>query len=105
MLDVLVTMPFGEALLDKIRQVSPEVRLTRSDPGAADYSRAEVLYAGTPPADLARAPRLRWVQVHMAGVNTLLDHQIFSRPDIALTTTSGVHAVAVAEYAITMMLA
>ena len=54
MLDVLVTMPFGEALLDRIRQVSPEVRLTRSDPGAADYSRAEVLYT---PAKFVRKPR------------------------------------------------
>jgi len=35
------------------------------------------------------------------GSNTLLDHPIFARPGIALTTTSGVHAVAVAEYAIT----
>jgi phosphoglycerate dehydrogenase-like enzyme len=105
MLDVVVTMPFGDALLDRIRQVSPEVRVTRADPGAADYSRADVLYAGAPPADLARAPRLRWVQLHMAGVNTLLDHPIFARADIALTTTSGVHAAAVAEYAVTALLA
>lgn len=66
MVDVLVTMRFGEALLDRVRAVSPRVRVTRADPETADYSAADVLYAGTVPRDLAGAPRLEWVQLHMA---------------------------------------
>src|SRR5262249_21857488 len=53
----------------------------------------------------ARAPRLRWVQVHMAGVNALYEHPLYRDTAIALTTTSGVHAATIAEYAITMLLA
>jgi phosphoglycerate dehydrogenase-like enzyme len=102
---VLVTMPFGEAQLDRIRSASPQLAVTRDDPAGADYRGAEILYAGTPPRDLARAPDLRWVQLHMAGVNALHDHPLYRETSIPLTTTSGVHAATIAEYAITALLA
>lgn len=105
MLDVLVTMPFSDAQLERLRGVSPELRVTRADAGAADYARADVLYAGAPPRELARAPRLRWVQLHMAGVNALQDHPLYTASTVTLTTTSGVHAATIAEYAVTMLLA
>ena len=105
MLNVLVTMPFSEAQLDRMRRVSPSLTVTREGPDAADYARADVLYAGTPPRDLARAPRLKWVQLHMAGVNALYDHPLYTDSAVTLTTTSGVHAATIAEYAITVLLA
>ena len=104
MLNVLVTMRFEEAQLERLRKVSPAVRVTRADP-EADHSETDVLYAMAVPRDLARAPRLRWVQLHMAGVNALLDHPIYTQSAIPLTTTSGVHAATIAEYAITVLLA
>jgi phosphoglycerate dehydrogenase-like enzyme len=102
---VLVTMPFGEDRLDRLRAVSPELVVTGGDPATADYSRVDVLYAGSPPRDLAGAPRLRWAQLHMAGVNSLHDHPIWAARQVALTSSSGVHAAAIAEYAVTMLLA
>jgi phosphoglycerate dehydrogenase-like enzyme len=105
MLEVLVTMPFTDAQLDRLRAVSPALRVARADAAGADYARAEVLYAGAPPRDLARAPRLRWVQLHMAGVNALHDHPLYTASALPLTTTSGVHAATIAEYAVTMLLA
>lgn len=105
MLDVLVTMPFSEVQLDRLRAVSPEVRVTRAEPERADYGRAAVLYAGAPPRDLGLAPALRWVQLHMAGVNALAEHPLYTASALPLTTTSGVHAAAIAEYAVTVMLA
>lgn len=105
MLHVLVTMPFGDAQLGRLRDVSAHLVVTRGDADTADYSRAEVLYAGMPPRDLSRAPNLKWVQLHMAGVDALQDHPICTNPGIVLTTTSGVHAAGVAEYAITVLLA
>ena len=104
-LDVLVTMPFSDAQLSRLRAVSPELHVSRATPGAADYASVDVLYAGTPPRDLARTPRLRWVQLHMAGVDALADHPLYTDSTVALTTTSGVHAATIAEYAITMLLA
>ncbi len=105
MLNVLVTMRFDEVRLDRLRAVSPRLRVTRADPETADYSRTDVLYAGMPPRELARAPGLKWVQLHMAGVNALYDHPLYTDSAIPLTTTSGVHAATIAEYAVTALLA
>lgn len=105
MLDVLVTMPFDDAQLGRLRAVSPELRVTRADARTADYSKADVLYAGAPPRELTRAPRLGWVQLHMAGVDALAAHPLYTQTAIPLTTTSGVHAATIAEYAITVLLA
>jgi phosphoglycerate dehydrogenase-like enzyme len=105
MLNVLVTMRFDRAQLDRLRAVSPEIRVFQADPERADYAGIDVLYAGAPPRELARAPRLRWVQLHMAGVNALADHPLYTDSTIPLTTTSGVHAATIAEYAVTMLLA
>lgn len=106
MLNVLVTMRFNEAQLDRIRKVSPEVRVTCEPAASADHARADVLYTMMPPRDVVtRAPGLRWVQLHMAGVNALDDHPLYTETAIPLTTTSGVHAATIAEYAITVLLA
>jgi len=105
MLNVLVTMRFDQAQLARLRAVSPEISVSQADPDTADYAKTHVLYAGTPPRDLARAPALRWVQLHMAGVNALADHPLYTETALPLTTTSGVHAATIAEYAVTMLLA
>ena len=105
MLNVLVTMRFDQGQLDRLRAVSPDVTVSQADPETADYAKTDVLYAGAPPRDLGRAPALRWVQLHMAGVNALADHPLYTETAIPLTTTSGVHAATIAEYAVTMLLA
>jgi phosphoglycerate dehydrogenase-like enzyme len=104
-LNVLVTMPFGEARLDRLRAVSPDLAVAAADPGRADYARTDILYAGDPPRELTRAPHLKWVQVHMAGVNALDGHPLYTKTRIPITTTSGVHAPTIAEYALTVILA
>jgi phosphoglycerate dehydrogenase-like enzyme len=105
MVNVLVTMPFDDVLLERLRAVSPRVRVARAEAKSADYTNTDVLYAGSPPRELSRAPALRWVQVHMAGVDALRDHPLYTDSDVAITTTSGVHAATIAEYAITVVLA
>ena len=105
MITVLVTMRFDQAQLDRLRAVSPALAVSQADPETADYAKTDILYAGAPPRDLARAPALKWVQLHMAGVNALADHPLFTETPLPLTTTSGVHAATIAEYAVTMLLA
>jgi phosphoglycerate dehydrogenase-like enzyme len=104
-LTVLVTMPFNEHQLERLRRISPDLRVTREDPATADYARTDVLYAGAPPRDLDRAPNLKWVQLHMAGVDALAEHPLYAQSAIPLVTASGVHAATIAEYAITVLLA
>src|SRR5262249_15032626 len=104
-LNVLVTVPFAEPQLERLRRVSSRLRVAQAKPETANYTTTDVLYAMTLPHDLSHAPNLSWVQVHMAGVNTLYDHPIYANGAIALTTASGVHAATVAEYAMTTILA
>jgi phosphoglycerate dehydrogenase-like enzyme len=104
-MNVLVTTGFEDALLDRMRAVSAELRVTRAKAPRADYSEVDVLYGNTLPRDPARAPRLKWAQLHMAGPDSLHDHPIYTKTGVALTTTSGVHAATIAEYAITVLLA
>jgi phosphoglycerate dehydrogenase-like enzyme len=103
--NLLVTAAFGEAQLDRLRRISPRLTVTRSDADTADYSRAEILYGVVLPRDRSRAPNLKWIQVHMAGVNGLHQHPLYADTALALTTASGVHAATVAEYAMTALLA
>src|SRR6266702_3370315 len=58
MLNVLVTMRFDQAQLDRLRAVSPDISVSQADPDTADYAKTHVLYAGAPPRDLSRAPAL-----------------------------------------------
>lgn len=52
----------------------------------------------------AQAPRLRWVQLYSAGVDTIAGHPLF-RSATLFTTASGVHGVNMAEYVFAMILA
>ena len=103
---VLVTMPFSDAQLDRIRAASPRLTVTRADAADGRLPGHRGPLRGQPaPRTSARAPDLRWVQLHMAGVNALQDHPLYRDTAIPLTTTSGVHAATIAEYAITVLLA
>jgi len=107
---VLSTMRFTDELLDKLRAVSPRLVVKqRTGRNAEEVEQAledgvEVLYTFYLPADLSRAPKLKWVQMHAAGVDSLLDHPIM-KSDVLLTTTSGIHATPIAEYVFASILA
>ena len=75
-LNVLVTMPFPDPLIERLRRVSPTLTVTRVEGKTADYSSADIVYTGMPAPGLERSPRLRWVQVHMAGVDALAAHPL-----------------------------
>lgn len=75
-----------------------------SDKLDAYLPQAEVLFGYTPPKNLVpRAPRLRWFQTMLAGVDHFLDEKLKNSP-IVITNASGVHAAPVAESAIAFML-
>jgi len=107
---VLSAMRFTDELLDKLKAVSPRLVLKqRTCHDAEEVEQAledsvEILYTFYLPADLSRAPELKWVQLHTAGVDHLLDHSLM-RSDILLTTASGIHATPIAEYVFASILA
>jgi glyoxylate/hydroxypyruvate reductase A len=54
------------------------------------------------PADLpTRAPNLRWVQATSAGIGSFVARTGLDRTDLTFTTAAGIHAVPLAEFAVT----
>jgi len=105
---VLTQSPIPDPLIEKLRAVSPRLIVEHRTANTLDelgdvWRGVEVLYTtGLAPLPEA-APDLRWVQGHFAGVDHFLNHPLLRT--ITLTTASGIHAPAMAEYILMMILA
>lgn len=109
---VLITVNFGEEILQQLREISPRLEIISrparnyTDMAAQIWQEAEILYTGSvfPPADAM--PRLKWVQSHFAGADeTLKQPLIQQHREVIITSTRGIHATKMAEYAIGMCIA
>ncbi len=109
-ISVVSTLSFSDELLDRLRAVSPRLVVMQQTASSADdlpagwLDQVEILYTGSALPDPARAPCLRWVQLHSAGVDHVLGTPLW-QSDVAVTTSSGIHAPNIAEYVLAMMLA
>jgi phosphoglycerate dehydrogenase-like enzyme len=95
------------SLVEALRAGFPEVRFdapaTREEADRL-LPEAEVVFGWAVTRDnLHRAKRLRWIHVSAAGVGSLLGPELVAS-DIVLTNGRGLHADAMAEHAIGMML-
>ena len=105
---VLTQAPMPEHLLARLRAVSPRVIVEHRTAETLEelgdvWQEIEVLYTTKLVPLPEAAPRLRWVQGHFAGVDQLLEHPLLR--SVTLTTSSGIHAPAMAEYTLMMVLA
>jgi phosphoglycerate dehydrogenase-like enzyme len=106
-INVIVAMNIAEDLVNSLREVSPRLRIERYPTNVPDraWENVEILYTGGAFPKPEQAPRLRWIQLHSAGVNHALRQPIIQSRDIEVTTLSGIHAVPMSEFSIAMMLA
>jgi phosphoglycerate dehydrogenase-like enzyme len=117
--NVILATPASEEAKRAIKAVSPRINLFDvSDLSRRDYqgdlqarkeldnilAKAEVSYGMRIPTNLlARAPKLKWIQVTSAGVDRYLNDE-FRRSPIILTNASGVHATPIGEFVVSLML-
>jgi phosphoglycerate dehydrogenase-like enzyme len=106
---VLIDTRLSPQQENRIRGLSPLIRLMRLDPTAtnsykAELAKAEVLY--TTQADLQPddVPNLRWIQLDTAAVDEFLTKPL-AKSGARIANVSGAYSVAVAECAIGMLLA
>ena len=109
MIEVLVTASFPENLLTKLQAISDDIKVEQYVGPNGRYpedhpTTAEILYTYGNLPNPEVAPNLRWVQLHSAGINHILDKP-FWESDILFTTVSGIHAPNMAQYALTQILA
>jgi phosphoglycerate dehydrogenase-like enzyme len=109
--EVLITTPLAESLVTQLRGISPKLRITVQPAARAEeipteiWTRCEILYTARILPQPEQVPNLKWIQSHYAGIDGLLTEPIFKKPDLIITTLSGVAAPQMAEYAVMMMLA
>ena len=110
-INVLCTARFTDEQLRKLKDVSDRLAVgqitckTADDVTAAlEGENVHVLYTYAGPKTLEHAPDLKWVQLHSAGADHLIDTPIWGT-DIPITTASGIHTITIGEYVIASMLA
>ena len=106
-IQVVVAMDFADELVESLAALAPRLRVERHFPQVPSsvWADTEVLYASRLIPLPEQAPRLRWIQLHSAGINHLLGKPILAAEDVAITTASGIHATPIAEHCLAMMLA
>jgi phosphoglycerate dehydrogenase-like enzyme len=109
-IEVLITIPFTEAQVNSLRNISPRLNITvqpgrkPEDISMEIWNRTEVLYTDRVLPPPAQVSNLNWVQFHSAGIDFAVDSPLIKMPGIVVTTLSGAAATQVAEYAVMMML-
>jgi phosphoglycerate dehydrogenase-like enzyme len=109
--EVLITLPFPDELVNRLHGVSNRLKITVLSPRKSDdipadvWARTEILYTHHLLPAPEQAPHLRWIQFHYAGIDQSVDAPILKNPDLMITTLSGSSASQMAEYAVMMCLA
>lgn len=109
-IEVLTTIPFPEAVMQKLRSLTPRVRLTLhparkvEDIPAEVWKQTEVLYTDIlmPPQELV--PNLKWLQFHYAGIDFIQGSDLLQKKDLRVTSMSGASAIQEGEYILMMLL-
>lgn len=106
---VLFTIAFPNELLERIKALSPRLKLV-VDPARSEeefseelLAEVEVLYTASVLPEPEDAPNLKWVQIHFAGIDHFADHPLL-QSEVQVTTLSGVAASGMTEFAVMLML-
>lgn len=110
-IEVLITLPFEEALVEKLRHISPRLHIEvlrarrPEEIPPEQWAKTEILYTNRVLPEVSQAPNLRWIQFHWAGIDHAVNTPILQKANLVVTTLSGVAATKVAEYIVMMLLA
>lgn len=107
---LLSTINFTPEQLDRLRAVSPRIRIHQRSVESAEevveafraFPETNVLYTSHDLPDWSAAPNLKWIQFHYAGVDLVNLDRI--PPDVVITSASGVHSVVMAEHTFALLL-
>jgi len=110
-LQILMVHGFKEEHLGTLDAFSEKIELYRKKAGTPEevavaldtYPDAEILYTIHTPRSWSDRWNIRWIQIHYAGSDHVLLDAIPRH--VKLTTASGVNSVAVAEHALSLILA
>ena len=103
-MNIFLFRPLSSPTIDRLRHDYPQCEFFQTTDAAlleSQIDRAEVLFGNAPASLLAKAPRLRWVQIVSSGFD---EYAALDRTGVTLTTAHGVHAPFLAEHILMSML-
>ncbi len=116
---IVIPASLGDELRRQITTVSPRIKLidasdlthaeqrgdfTSKEQFDALLVEAEVIYGMVLPKNvIARATKLKWVQMMTAGVDRVLDNE-FRQSSVIMTSMKGIHATPISEFVLGLML-
>ena len=110
-IDVLITVPFSDVLLERLQSISQYLNITVQpadsvgDIQVERWARAEILYTDKVLPEPAMTKNLKWVQLHWSGVELLEGKTLLTEAEqMVFTTLSGAWSSHVAEYALMTLL-
>ncbi len=109
-IEVLSTIPFPDGVMQKLRSLTPRIKVTMiaaqkvEDIPTEVWSKIEVLYTDVllPPPELV--PNLKWIQFHYAGIDFIQESALLKTPNLIFSSMSGGSAIQEAEYILMMLL-
>src|SRR5919204_5962758 len=103
---LVIHPPRGEAWVSALRAAAPEVEIIEA--AEADVPEAirpaEAFYGTIRPEWLAAAPRLRWIQTPIAGLEHAMFPELVASP-MVLTNMRGIYSDHIADHAFCLLLA
>lgn len=109
--EVLVTTPLSESIINRLATISPKINLRAiaaqkaAEIPAEIWAQTEVLYTGHVLPEPEQVPSLRWIQFHFAGIDRYIDEPVVNKTGLQITTLSGAATPQMAEYVLAMLLA
>jgi phosphoglycerate dehydrogenase-like enzyme len=106
-INVVIAADFSDELIERFREISPRLNIQRYWPDVPPHvwANAEILYTIRHYPEPEEAPLLRWIQLHSAGMDGIMQRRIIQAEDVDVTSTSGIHATQMANYCLMMILA
>ncbi|HLC05186.1 MAG TPA: D-2-hydroxyacid dehydrogenase [Anaerolineales bacterium] len=107
---LLITLQFPEHLVDRLRAVSPRLKIhvhpvrSASEIPTGLLMDVEILYTSKVLPEPEAVPNLRWIQFHFAGIDHVAEAPLV-RSGVAVTTLSGAAVSQMVEFALMAILA
>ena len=109
--NLLITVPFADEHIAALQKRFPALNITLH-PNAQDepisdelWAQTEILYTHRVLPEVEQAPKLRWIQFHIAGVDRYIHLPIIQSENTVVSTLSGANAPQTAEHALALLLA
>jgi phosphoglycerate dehydrogenase-like enzyme len=108
---ILITVQFSQEQLDELHSLATDFKVVSrplsqgQELPEEEWASVEILYTIRVLPQPEQAPKMRWIQFHLAGIEEYLDQPILRQVSVQATSLSGANAPQVAEHALALMLA